>query len=50
MFLQKSGQSTLTYFLAYSFHFVKIKLARVKIGRQEKICLFFCSLFKEVTI
>lgn len=43
MFLQKSGQNILTYFLAYSFHFVKIKLAQLKIGRQDKISFFALS-------
>lgn len=49
MFLENSGQNTLTYFLTCSFHSVKIKLAGVKIGRQEQICLSFCPLSKEVT-
>lgn len=49
MFLQTSGQNILTYFLAFSFNFVQIKLAQAKIGRQEKMCLSFCPLSKEVT-
>lgn len=45
LFPQPSGQNTLTCFLVYSFHFVEVRPAQVKIERREKSSVLSFFLF-----